>query len=76
MNQYNENGGDVTSGQANTGGGGGAGAGYGASSPGGSGKVIIFYNGNVTLASGGSVSTSGGVTYHTFNSSATFTPTA
>ena len=76
MNQYNENGGDQSSGQANTGGGGGGGAGEGAGSPGGSGKVIIFYNGNVTLASGGSVSTSGGVTYHTFNSSATFTPTA
>jgi len=48
----------------------GAGAGGDA---GGSGVVIIRYAGTTQRASGGTVTTAGGYTYHTFNSSGTFT---
>ena len=54
------------SGSANTGGGGGA------SGSGGSGIVIIRYSG-AQRGSGGSVSTAGGYTYHTFTSSSSYT---
>lgn len=40
---------------------------------GGSGVVIIRYAGTVTRGSGGTVTTSGGYTYHTFTSSGTYT---
>lgn len=59
-------------GAANTGGGGGGGyAGSGAQT-GGSGLVVVRYLGT-QRASGGSVSSSGGYTIHTFTSSGTFT---
>jgi hypothetical protein len=65
--------GTVTSGAANTGGGGGgtylAGAG---TAGGGSGIVIIRYSGP-QRATGGTVTSSGGFTIHTFTSSGTFT---
>ena len=54
-------------GVANTGGGGGSNA-----KSGGSGIVIVRYIGN-QRATGGIVSSSSGYTYHTFNSSGTFT---
>jgi hypothetical protein len=61
-------------GVANTGGGAGGGwSGYGGNAPGGSGVIIFKYAGG-TAASGGTISASGGYTYHTFNSSGTFTP--
>jgi hypothetical protein len=56
------------SGTANTGGGGG-----GRSGSGGSGVVIIRYAGT-PVATGGTITQSGGYTYHTFTSSGTFTP--
>ena len=66
-----------TAGTTNTGGGGGASGGYepqafitGAS--GGSGIVIIRYLG-IQRATGGTISSSGGYTIHTFSSSGTFT---
>lgn len=64
-----------TAGTANTGGGGGGGgnAGTGANSgAGGSGVVIIRYAG-AQRGSGGTVTSSGGYTYHTFTTSGTFT---
>lgn len=66
-----------TAGTANTGGGGGAGgytgSGYNqTSAAGGSGVVIIRYVGS-QRGSGGTVTSSGGYTYHTFTSSGTFT---
>lgn len=62
-----------TGGAANTGGGAG-GAEYetGLNGGGGSGVVIIAYEGS-TRGSGGTITSSGGVTYHTFTSSGTFT---
>jgi hypothetical protein len=59
------------SGTANTGGGGGAG---GASNggPGGSGILILRYLGG-QRGSGGTVTSSGGYTIHTFTTSSTFT---
>lgn len=66
------NSGASTSGTANTGGGGGAGArSYGASS-GGSGVVIIRYAG-AQRGTGGTVTSAGGYTYHTFTSSGSYT---
>jgi len=44
-----------------------------AGAAGGSGIVILRYLGG-TLASGGSITSAGGYTYHTFTSSGTFTP--
>lgn len=71
---------DATAGTANTGSGGGGG-GYGVgnqgnSGAGGSGVVIISYTTGVLTATGGSITTSGGNTIHTFNSNGTFTVTA
>jgi hypothetical protein len=66
-------------GAANTGGGGGGGASQGASIPGGSGGsgiVIISYPTGMINATGGTMTTSGGNTIHTFTSSGTFTVTA
>lgn len=62
-----------TAGTANTGGGAGA-SGYQSQNGvnGGSGIVIIRYQG-VQRATGGTVVTTGGFTYHTFTSSGTFT---
>ena len=68
-----------TNGTANTGG--GAGGGNSATQPsgsfqrsGGSGIVIIRYPG-ATAATGGTITSSGGYTYHTFTTTGTFTPT-
>jgi len=61
------------SGSANTGGGGGSGAINGTAGPsGGSGVVVIRYAGS-QVATGGTVTSSGGYTYHTFTTSGTFT---
>ena len=66
-------GGDNISGIANTGGGGGAQAPYaGGNSNGGSGIVIIRYQGN-PIATGGSITTTGSYTSHAFTSSGNFT---
>ena len=59
-----------SSGTANRGGGGGGGSGAGGGS-GGSGVVIIRYYGSQT-ATGGTVTSSGGYTIHTFTSSGSF----
>ncbi|MDZ4372182.1 MAG: Ig-like domain-containing protein [Phenylobacterium sp.] len=59
-------------GTANRGGGGGGGAGSGAGGAGGSGVVVVRYYGSQT-ASGGTVTSAGGYTIHTFTSSGTFT---
>ena len=69
------NSGNATPGDANTGGGGGGAQGPGnrSAGAGGSGVVIIKYSGG-TAASGGTITASGGYTYHTFTSSGTFTP--
>lgn len=69
-----------TAGTANTGGGGGGGSGGpqgssgtpGDGAAGGSGIVIVRYLG-VQRATGGTVTSSGGYTYHTFTSSGTYT---
>lgn len=68
-------GGTNTNGTANTGGGGGGGDGYSSatnSGSGGSGVVIIRYVG-APRGTGGTITQSGGYTYHTFTSSGTFT---
>ncbi len=62
-------GGSTAAGTANTGGGGGA---YGAGN-GGSGVVIISYPTGTMSATGGTITTSGGNTIHTFTTSGTFT---
>ena len=65
-------GGPSTSGTANTGGGGGAWDGTGTAGNGGSGIVIVSYvTGNV-VATGGTITTSGDMTIHTFTSNGTF----
>jgi hypothetical protein len=63
-----------TAGSTNTGGGGGAGGGDTANSGanGGSGIVIIRYAGS-QRGTGGTVTSSGGYTYHTFTSSGSYT---
>ena len=63
-----------TNGAANTGIGGNArgDAGYGSGGNGGSGVVIIRYSGS-QRGSGGTVTSSGGYTYHKFTSSGTYT---
>jgi hypothetical protein len=61
-----------TAGTANTGGGGGGSGGSANGANGGSGVVIIRYPG-VQRGTGGTVTSSGGYTYHTFTSSGTFT---
>jgi hypothetical protein len=72
-----------TSGVANTGGGGGGSGGtlspsfaYASSGSGGSGVVIISYPTGSITATGGTITTSGGNTIHTFTSSGTFTVTS
>lgn len=71
--QYSSQGGGWQHGTANTGGGGGAG--FNTQSPaganGGSGIVIIRYAGS-QIGSGGTITSSGGYTLHTFTSSGTF----
>jgi hypothetical protein len=71
----NDAGANLTAGTTNTGGGGGGG-GYssagGNGANGGSGIVIIRYLG-ATRGSGGTITSSGGYTYHTFTSSGTYT---
>lgn len=63
----------ATAGAANTGDGGdGQGSGSGASPAGGSGIVIVRYAG-AQRGTGGTVTSSGGYTYHKFTSSGTFT---
>lgn len=57
-----------TAGAANTGGGGGGGGTY----AGGSGKVVVRYATGALTATGGTVTTSGGYTVHTFTSSGSF----
>jgi hypothetical protein len=63
----------MTAGTANRGGGGG---GYGnsdfAGAAGGSGVVIVRYAGS-QRGTGGTVTSAGGFTYHTFTSSGTYT---
>jgi hypothetical protein len=61
----------TTAGAANTGGGGGGGISPSNSLAGGSGVVIIRYAG-AQRGTGGTVTSSGGYTYHTFTSSGTF----
>ena len=68
----NANGGN---GGANSGGGGGGGThAYSTGGNGGSGIVIVRYSGS-QKATGGTITSSGGFTIHTFTSSGTFTPT-
>jgi hypothetical protein len=63
-----------SNGTANRGGGGGGGGGNsGQGGSGGSGVVIIRYLGT-PRATGGTITESGGYTYHTFTTSGTFTP--
>jgi hypothetical protein len=62
-------------GGTNTGGGGGGGThAYSVGGNGGSGIVIVRYSGS-QKATGGTITSSGGYTIHTFTSSGTFTPT-
>ncbi|NTW33174.1 MAG: hypothetical protein HGB12_11205 [Bacteroidetes bacterium] len=63
---------DGTSGTANTGGGGGGGGNGQLGGNGGSGIVIIAYPTGALSATGGTITTSGGNTIHTFTSSGTF----
>lgn len=70
------NGGNGAAGTANTGGGGGGG--YGGAftgGAGGSGTVVVSYTTGSLSATGGTITTSGGNTIHTFNSSADFVVT-
>jgi hypothetical protein len=62
-----------SAGTANTGGGGGGGNSGGVGLSGGSGIVIVRYSGTTQRGTGGTVTTAGGYTYHTFTSSGTFT---
>jgi hypothetical protein len=68
--------GSANSGTANTGGGGGAGCAGGSTGSnggaGGSGVVIVRYSGG-QKGTGGTVTSAGGYTYHTFTSSGTYT---
>ena len=64
---------NATSGAANTGSGGGGGDIYDVAAAGGSGVVIIRYTSASPLATGGTITTSGGDQIHTFTSSGTFT---
>lgn len=60
-------------GAANTGGGGGGTGQVNTGGNGGSGVVIVRYVGTTQRGTGGTVTTAGGYTYHTFTSSGTFT---
>jgi len=64
-----------TAGTANTGGGGGGCSTSSTSGAGGSGIVIVSYTSGVALATGGTITSSGGQIIHTFTSSGTFTYT-
>jgi hypothetical protein len=64
--------GSATAGSANTGGGGGSCNGSGTPAAGGSGIVIIRYTGS-QRGTGGTVTSAGGYTYHTFTSSGIYT---
>lgn len=70
-------GGSGVAGTANTGGGGGgasnSGGGAAAGGAGGSGIVIVSYTTGTVNATGGTITTSGGNTIHTFTTSGTFT---
>lgn len=65
-----------TNGTANTGGGGGGSGNASAGGTGGSGVVIVSYTTGALTATGGTITTSGGNTIHTFNSSGTFAITS
>lgn len=67
---------NAVSGTPNTGGGGGGDNAGGLPGSGGSGIVIISYPTGSITATGGTITTSGGNTIHTFTSSGTFTVTA
>jgi hypothetical protein len=74
-NGVGQNSGNGGNGGANTGGGGGGGTHWDSDGGnGGSGIVIVRYFGS-QRATGGTITTSGGYTIHTFTSSGTFTPT-
>lgn len=64
------------SGTANTGGGGGGSIAAGGNTSGGSGVVIISYPTGTVTATGGTITTSGGNTIHTFTASGTWTVSA
>jgi hypothetical protein len=65
---------NAVDGTANRGGGGGGGTqSYQSSASGGSGVVIIRYAG-AQRGTGGTVTSAGGFTYHTFTSTGTFSP--
>ena len=69
------NGGDTippTSGAVNKGAGGGGGQNPGPGAAGGSGIVIIRYSADAPIATGGTITSSGGYQIHTFTSSGTF----
>jgi hypothetical protein len=68
--------GNGVNGTANTGGGGGGSEGSGVSGNGGSGIVIIAYPTGTITATGGTMTTSGGMTIHTFTSSGSFNVSA
>jgi hypothetical protein len=70
---YSKTGGVVDLGHVNRGHGGYATT--GPDSTGDGGRVIIRYDGTTPRASGGTITTSGGYTYHTFIASGTFTVT-
>ena len=61
-----------SAGTTNTGGGGGGGNSYSAGSSGGSGIVIVRYSGS-QRGTGGTVTSAGGFTYHTFTASSSYT---
>jgi hypothetical protein len=61
-----------TAGTANTGGGGGGSGGTANGANGGSGVVIVRYLGS-QRGTGGTITSSGGYTYHTFTTSGTYT---
>lgn len=67
--------GTAVAGTANTGGGGGGNGSAGNAGGGGSGIVVISYPTGTITATGGSISTCGSNTCHTFTSSGTFTVT-
>jgi hypothetical protein len=57
----------------NLGGGGGGSSGTAGGGAGGSGIAIIRYAGTTALATGGTITVTGGYVYHTFTTSGTFT---
>jgi hypothetical protein len=65
--------GAAVAGTANTGGGGGGAGGYGDNSRGGGSGVCVIYYAGAQKGTGGTVTSSGGFTVHTFTSSGTYT---